>query len=73
MKRADLPFADDGSLPVVCRRLHIARTLREHLDCPYCFGTPEDIRSRRHDCFCDFEPGADPLSFGFPDGLRRYR
>ncbi len=75
MTRIGLPtvLPEEPKLPIVCRRLHIERTLGEHLQCPYCFGTADDVKSRRHSLFCDFAPGVDPVSFGFPENLRRYR
>ena len=55
--------------PVFCRRLERPLPFREHLDCPYCFGNKADISTAEHACFCDFEPGKDPIHFGFPEGL----
>jgi len=56
---------------IVCRRLLRPQRLSEHRRCPYCFGAPDDIRSADHQRFCDFQPGVDPLAFGFPPGVGR--
>lgn len=54
---------------VYCRRLERPLPLHEHLDCAYCFGNKADVRTTEHSCFCDFEPGKDPIHFGFPEGF----
>ncbi len=51
---------------VQCPRIDRARTVDEHEDCPYCFGSPEDVAAGRRAKFCDFDPEKDPLVFGFP-------
>ena len=71
MTRADLSLVED--IRVTCRRQSTERTLDEHLSCPYCFGTAEDIKSREHARFCDSDPKLDPVVFGFPENFRRYR
>lgn len=53
------------------QRVHCHRTGREfeldvHKGCPYCYGDEEKIASGDHEQFCDFKPGVDPVSFGFP-------
>ena len=63
--------AEPAADPIACRRLDRPRSIAEHARCPYCFGDRTDIRSAAHDRFCDFEPGADPLAFGFPRGIGR--
>jgi hypothetical protein len=75
MKPAELSLVrfDKGSLRVPCRRQAVERSLREHLACPYCFGTAADVRTHDHARFCDFDPKRDPIAFGFPDRLGRYR
>lgn len=75
MKRADLSLVRfDERLPrVACRRQSVERSVREHLACPYCFGSAADVRTRDHARFCDFDPERDPIAFGFPEQLRRYR
>jgi len=75
MKRAELLLVreDQARVQVTCQRLQVQRTVREHLQCPYCFGAAEDVKSSLHARFCDFTPGVDPVSFGFPENLRRYR
>ncbi len=52
---------------VFCRRLERALPVGEHTDCPYCFGKKGDVQTTEHARFCDFEPGKDPIQFGFPD------
>ena len=58
---------------IFCRRLQIERDLVEHLECPYCYGTSGEVASGNHARFCSFEPGKDPLLFGFPKDFGRYR
>jgi hypothetical protein len=36
-------------------------------------GREELIQTARHEVFCHFEPGKDPISFGLPDDRGRYR
>ncbi len=60
-------------LTVFCRRLRIRRAIPDHLACPYCFGSAGDVKTGVRARFCDFQPGVDPIVFGFPDGLRRDR
>lgn len=56
---------------VTCRRLHVDRSVDEHLACPYCFGKAKDVAKGDRACFCDFQPGVDPVCFGFPEGAGR--
>jgi hypothetical protein len=56
---------------VACRRLNVARTTAEHRSCPYCFGEAADVAAGDHGLFCDYQPGIDPVCFGFPDGSER--
>lgn len=56
-----------------CRRVERSYRVEEHLRCPYCFGKREDIRAGHYECFCDFEPGVDPIVFGFPETHGRWR
>ena len=56
---------DEGG-EVHCRRIDGALTVSEHLRCPYCFGTRNDVAEGAHTDFCDFDPARDPLTFGFP-------
>ncbi len=51
---------------VFCRRLEKRLPEGEHLECPYCYGRLDDVRSTRHERFCDFQRGEDPIVFGFP-------
>jgi len=59
--------------PVLCRRTGRDFDLAEHQKCPYCYGHAEDIATGEHEKFCDFEPGVDPVSFGFPGTTTRER
>lgn len=61
----------DGPLLITCRRTGRAFDLDEHERCPWCWGSRERVASGDHAQFCDFEPGKDPLLFGFPEGLSR--
>jgi hypothetical protein len=55
-----------------CRRTGRMYTVAEHLTCPYCSGKAEDIAAGGdYECFCEFEEGKDPVTFGFPDGTSR--
>jgi len=56
---------------VVCRRLQVERSVDEHTSCPYCFGKAKDVAEGDRGRFCDFEPGADPICFGFPEDAGR--
>jgi hypothetical protein len=53
---------------VDCRRLERPLAASEHVECPYCFGSLGEIAEGRHECFCDFRKGRDPVHFGFPEG-----
>ncbi len=55
-----------------CCRLERKRDVAEHADCPYCFGRKQQIEGGEHAEFCDFKPGVDPISFGFPPDSSRY-
>ncbi len=68
---AQPPESDSGHVP--CRRTGQSYDPCEHVRCPYCFGTESDVAPGDHEKFCDFEPGKDPVSFGFPEDLRRFR
>ncbi len=66
--------ADRSSEPrVPCRRLDAKRTMKQHVECPYCFGSEQEIASRDWQRYCSFEPGVDPIVFGFPSDCLRYR
>ncbi len=54
-----------------CRRFERKRPLSEHQHCPYCFGREGEIIAGKHQAFCDYRPGVDPLHFGFPEGTSR--
>ena len=56
---------------VRCRRTGRDFDLCEHQKCPYCFGTAEEIATRRYEKFCDFKPGVDPVCYGFPGDTSR--
>jgi hypothetical protein len=51
---------------ILCRRLLRPLAIAEHLTCSYCFGKQKDVRTGDYRLFCDFEPGKDPIAFGFP-------
>ena len=56
---------------IQCKRTGRLYTADEHGRCPYCFGSDRAIESGDREAFCDFRPGVDPVSFGFPpDGQR---
>ncbi len=59
-------------LPGYCPRLERSRSLREHARCPYCFGGRRDIQLGDRRGFCGFEPGRDPVTFGFPETHGRH-
>ena len=59
-------------LKVLCRRVGRQLTIEEHARCPYCDGDKSHIKTVKHEAFCDFKPGVDPVSFGFPDDNGRY-
>ena len=69
---------DDGraevwkELPGYCLRLGRSRSLREHEACSYCFGDRRAIQIGDRSGFCDFQPGRDPVSFGFPESHGRH-
>lgn len=62
---------DEGQ--VHCRRLDRKLPQGEHATCPYCFGNRQQIATGKHDDFCDFRPGKDPIQFGFPDDSSRHQ
>jgi hypothetical protein len=69
-KKTELPMEK----PVQCHRTGREFDLAEHQKCPYCYGQREDIASGDHEKFCDYKPGVDPVSFGFPgDSSRNQR
>ena len=51
---------------LLCRRTGQKIEPGEHERCPYCFGRLADIEKGRHEAFCDYREGVDPISFGFP-------
>ena len=56
---------------LICKRTGEQVGLDEHEHCPYCFGRMAEIEQGQHESFCDYRPGEDPVSFGFPaDGAR---
>ena len=57
---------------VFCRRLERQLSVAEHERCSYCTGDKTAIQTALHDVFCDFKPGEDPVSFGFPHDRGRY-
>jgi len=61
------------SIDVFCRRLQKRLPEQEHLECPYCYGRVDDVRSKEHERFCDFQPGEDPIVYGFPTTHGRHQ
>ncbi len=61
----------EGEKRVHCVRLNQARTASEHRDCPYCYGKNAEVQSGDRSHFCDYQPGKDPIQFGFPEGTTR--
>jgi len=57
---------------LLCRRTGEQVDLREHERCPYCFGRLADVETGRHEAFCGYRAGVDPVHFGFPDEARRF-
>lgn len=70
-KQASRVGPAESAVPTQCLRLQRYRTVEEHLDCPYCSGNAAAVESGERSRFCDFEPGADPVAFGFPEGTQR--
>jgi hypothetical protein len=62
-----------GARRVRCRRTEQLLSVEEHKQCPYCFGELADIEGGDPARFCGFEPGEDPIHFGFPENDPRYR
>ncbi len=62
------PDKTDSKAPeqVFCRRLERQLPVTEHLECAYCFGKAGEVATGKLDRHCDFEPGKDPINFGFP-------
>jgi hypothetical protein len=56
-----------------CPRIQRDRSIVEHLDCPYCFGSRVDVATGERKTFCDFEPRLDPIAYGFPLTSLRWR
>jgi hypothetical protein len=56
---------------IECQRTGQEYDAEEHLRCPYCFGKEKDMTSAEPERFCDFEPGKDPINFGFPENSSR--
>lgn len=58
----------DAAEPTIrCRRVDARYTVAEHQACPYCFGQASSVATGDHTTFCDYQPGKDPVHFGFPD------
>jgi len=51
---------------LLCKRTGEQIVPVEHERCPYCFGRLADIETGRHEAFCDYHEGKDPIHFGFP-------
>ncbi len=57
----------------ICERTGRQMRLVDHLHCPYNLGSLEDLEEGRHERFCDYHEGVDPVNFGFRPGITRYR
>jgi hypothetical protein len=57
---------------VMCHRVGRQLSIDEHAKCPYCDGDPKHIKTAKHESFCDFKPGEDPINFGFPPDKGHY-
>ncbi len=58
----------------LCARTGQAYDASVHAACPYCFGSQEALSTGDRSRFCGYEPGRDPLNFGFPpDSARNAR
>ena len=66
----DLPMAEEV---VFCHRLGRDLPIKQHGECPYCFGEKGEIATGEHDEFCDFRKGVDPVSYGLRDDDARHR
>lgn len=60
-----------SELQVYCRRLQHELPVSEHADCPYCFGTKDEITGSVHRRFCGYDAEKDPIQFGFPPDSSR--
>lgn len=65
------PTEGDTPKAVHCRRTGQDYHPETHVQCPYCHGEKTDVATGEHESFCDFRPGKDPVSFGFPGGSER--
>ncbi|MDP6739981.1 MAG: hypothetical protein QF404_08205 [Planctomycetota bacterium] len=63
---AEKDQAEQGDAVIKCRRTGQTYDLSMCPRCPYCFGDSADVESTDPESFCDFHPGEDPVSFGFP-------
>ena len=73
MSENEPPQPESDSGHVECRRTGQSYAPSKHERCPYCFGTAADVVPCAYENFCDFQPGRDPISFGFPEDGRRFR
>ncbi len=73
MAWADKPHVVPVEEGTFCPRLGRRRADPDHHACLYCFGGFDEIATGRRARFCDFQPGVDPILFGFPVGTSRDR
>ena len=66
------PLTSNDEAAVHCLRTGRALAITEHLRCPYCFGSKADVGSNERVRFCDYNPVADPVVFGFPPRFGRH-
>ena len=50
---------------LLCKRTGEQIEPGKHERCPYCFGRLAAIETGRHEAFCDYHEGKDPIHFGF--------
>jgi hypothetical protein len=62
----------DG-IRVHCPRIERLRVVAEHIACPYCHGRACDVEAGDRRRFCDYDRARDPLVFGFPENISRFR
>ncbi len=57
---------------LLCKRTGQQIPPDEHERCPYCFGKLAQVETGRHETFCDYREGVDPVHFGSPTTDRRF-
>lgn len=67
----DKPQAFGPQRLVRCVRTGQDYDLSTHAECPWCHGSQADLSTGDRSRFCGFEPGKDPVNFGFPPDSSR--